>query len=45
MTPAGWIMMCACWAFVIGLSTYLVAKNLRAHPRADGQQDAPPPAP
>jgi len=45
MTPAGWIMMCACWAFAIGLSTYLVAKNLRARPRADGQPEAPPPAP
>jgi len=45
MTPAGWIMMCACWSVVIGLSTYLVAKNLRAHPRANDQKEAPPPAP
>ena len=30
MTAAGWVVMGLCWAFVAGVSAYLVCKTLRA---------------
>jgi hypothetical protein len=31
MTVAGWITMCLCWTFVIGVCAFLIVKTLR-HP-------------